>query len=105
MTDRRAQSDLRRRGAFTLFELVLVLVMVSILMVVAAPSLRGFLAGSKSRDATENLLAMTRLARERAIADRTVYRLNIDPQNNTYWVLMQDGQRFVQTGTDLGQTY
>jgi prepilin-type N-terminal cleavage/methylation domain-containing protein len=101
MTTRRAHV----RRAFTLFELVLVLVMVSILMVVASPSLRGFLAGSKSRDASENLLAMTRLARERAIADRAVYRLNIDTQNSTYWVQVQDGERFVATGTDMGQVF
>lgn len=95
----------RQPRGFTLFELVLVMVMISILMVVAAPSLRGFLAGSKSRDASENLLSITRLARERAIADRAVYRLFVDPQAGTYWLHVQQGEQFVPLGTDFGQTY
>jgi prepilin-type N-terminal cleavage/methylation domain-containing protein len=101
----RSRASQPRRRAFTLFELVLVLVMIAILMGVAAPSLRGFLAGSRSRDASENLLALTRLARERAIADRAVHRLHIDVQTGTYWVQVQEGQRFVQTGTDFGQMF
>ena len=99
MTTRR--THLRR--AFTLFELVLVLVMISILMAVAAPSLRNSFAGWRARDATEDLFTLTRLARERAIADRTVYRLNIDTRGGTYWIQVQDGERFVATGTDFGQ--
>jgi Tfp pilus assembly protein FimT len=93
------------RTAFTLFELVLVLVMVSVLMGVAAPSLRGFLAGSRSRDAANQLLSLTSWARARAIADCTIYRLVIDPQSGAYGLLVQEGEQFVPTGTDFGQTF
>ena len=102
MTNRARQS---RRRAFTLFELVLVLVMVSVLMGIAAPNLRGFLAGSRSRDAASELLSLTQFARARAIADCTVYRLVIDPQSGAYGLQVQEGERFVPTGTDFGQTF
>ena len=102
MTQRACQP---RRSAFTLFELVLVLVMVSVLMGIAAPSLRGFLAGSRSRDAASELLALTQFARARAIADCTVYRLVIDSQSGAYGLQMQEGEQFVATGTDFGQTF
>ncbi|MEO6437495.1 MAG: GspH/FimT family pseudopilin [Tepidisphaeraceae bacterium] len=97
---------LRRRtysAAFTLLELVLVLVVLSTALAVAAPSMRAWSKGSKLRDAGDQFLSVTRWARSQAIADSRVYRLYVDPAAGQYWVAAQDGQEFVALGSGLGR--
>ena len=54
--------------AFTLLELVLVLVVLSTALAVAAPSMRGWSKGSTLRDAGDQFLAVARWARSQAVA-------------------------------------
>lgn len=91
--------------AFTLLELVLVLVVICTALAVAAPAMRGWSSGSRLRDAGDQFLALTRWARSQAVADSRVYRLYVEPGAAQYWVAVQDGLEFVSIGSSLGQVF
>jgi prepilin-type N-terminal cleavage/methylation domain-containing protein len=90
---------------FTLFELVLVMVILCIAMAVAAPSLRGWSHGARLRDSADQFLAAARFAHTKAIADSRIYRLYFDSRAGTYWITVQDGQQFVNVGSDFGRVF
>ena len=92
-------------GGFTLLELVLVMVLLTILLGAVAPSLRGFLTASRSRDAAAQLVAVMHWARARAAADSRVYRLNIDAAAGAYRLTVQEGDEFVPVPNDFGQPF
>jgi type II secretion system protein H len=91
MGHRRIQS---RRG-FTLLELVVVMLLLTIVMAMTAPALRNFWKGNRVKDAGDQLAAMTRLARTSAISDGMMYRLAIDEDGKGYALMMLQGQAFV----------
>jgi len=67
-----------RRGSlsgFTLIELILVLLIISITMALAAPSLRGWSDGAKLRDAGDLFVASAKWARAQAILTGTPHVL------------------------------
>jgi Tfp pilus assembly protein FimT len=76
-------------------ELVLVLVILTIAMAIAAPSLRNFWKGNRVKDAGEQLAYITRLARTQAISDGAVYRLGVDPNGTGYALYVQQADGFV----------
>jgi len=100
MTRRRPSSH-----AFTLLELVLVMVVICTALAVAAPSMSGWSRGSRLRDAGDQFLALTRWARSQAVAESRVYRLYVEPGAARYWVAAQEGQEFVGVGSSLGQVF
>jgi len=93
-----------RRG-FTLLELVLVLLILCIAAAVSAPSLVGWGRASAVRDAGDQFLSVARWARTQALADSTVYRLNVDASTGTYWVTVQQGMNYVPPGNEYGRVY
>jgi Tfp pilus assembly protein FimT len=84
-------------------ELVLVMVMLTIILGMAVPSLRGFASASRARDAQSQLVALAQYAKARAAAESRVYRLNTDGES--YWLTVQEGEDFIPTGTDMGRTF
>ena len=92
-------------AAFTLLELVLVMMVICTALAIAAPSMRGWSRGSRLRDAGDQFLALTRWARSQAVADSRVYRLYVEPGSGRYWVAAQEGQEFLPVGSSLGQVY
>jgi type II secretion system protein H len=105
MRHRPVHPERRRHHGFTLMELVLVMLLIALSLAVAAPSLRGFVSGSKSRDAATHLLSMLQWARGRSAADARVYRLTVNSQERTYQVTVQEGEQFVETGNEFGQVF
>ena len=95
----------RPRRGFTLLELIVVLALVSMLLGLAAPSLRGFFASRQTADAAAQMLALTQLAGSRAAARGDVYRLNIDLETNTYWLTVQEEGEFVDLGSEFGRHF
>jgi type II secretion system protein H len=93
------------RRAFTLIELILVLVILSTALAIAAPSLRGWSKGSKLRDAADQFQAVTRWARAQAIAESQTYRLNVEAHEGRYWLTTQDGMEFVPVASDFGAEF
>jgi prepilin-type N-terminal cleavage/methylation domain-containing protein len=94
-----------RQQAMTLLELILVMVILSTVLAMAAPSLRGFFASRRSEDTAAQILALTQLARSQAISEGIVYRLNFDTQKRTYWLTAQQAGAFEELKTELGQVF
>jgi type II secretory pathway pseudopilin PulG len=81
-----------RAAAFTLIEMVLVLVLLATLLAMAAPAMNRWGRGAKLRDATEQLVAATRWARAQAIVTATPHRLRVDSTGRSYEIVaLQDG--------------
>ena len=88
--------------AFTLMELVLVLVVISVVLALAAPRLRGFFQSRQTSDAAVSMLAMTKWAHTQAMSSGCVCRLNIDPAQGRYWLTMQQAGQFVAPKDEMG---
>jgi Tfp pilus assembly protein FimT len=89
----------------TLLELILVMVILSTVLAMAAPSLRGFFTSRRTEDAAAQILALTQLARSQAICEGIIYRLNFDTQQRTYWLTSQQAGTFEKLKTGMGQVY
>jgi type II secretion system protein H len=103
MNTNRRQHEIYR--GMTLLELILVLLIMSTVLAMAAPSLRGFFTSRKIDDAAAQILALTKLARNQAICEGVMYRLNFDTRNCTYWLTAQKAGVFEPLDTELGQVY
>ena len=88
---------------FTLFELLLVMVLACIVLGMVAPSVANWSRGGRLRDATDQFLATARYARTQAVANITTYRITIDSSAGTYQLTMQSAGDFVALGTARGK--
>lgn len=98
----------RKHGAdrgFTLLELILVMLILSTVLAMAAPSLRGFFASRKTHDTAAQILALTQFARSQAISEGIVYRLTFDTNERTYWLTAQQAGLFENLETDFGRIF
>lgn len=89
----------------TLLELILVMLILSTVLAMAAPSLRGFFASRRIDDTAAHILALTQYARSQAISEGIVYRLNFDTRDCTYWLTAQKAGVFESLNTEVGQVY
>ena len=96
---------LESKSGFTLIELVLVLLIITVMLAIAAPNLRGFLKGRKSVNAAAQVVALGQFARAQAIGTGTVYRLNVDAAAKAYWLTAQKGAEFAALGTEFGRRF
>ena len=94
-----------RAKGFTLLELILVLVLISTALAMAAPSLRGFVAGRKTDEAAAQILSLTKFAQSQAIAQGCIYRLNIDAEEKTYWLTWQRAGTFSRLESEHGRRF
>jgi Tfp pilus assembly protein FimT len=86
-------------------ELILAMVIISTLLAIAAPSLRGFFATRQTQETAARILALTQYARSQAICEGVVYRLNFDLLESTYWLTSQKIGVFEKLKTDFGQVF
>jgi len=93
------------KSGFTLLELVLVMVVICTVLAIAGPNLRGFWKGMRSRDAANQVSALTQWARSQAISEGTTYRLNVDAGGRRYWVTKLEEEAFVAPATSLGLVF
>ena len=94
----------RDRG-FTLLELILVMVILSTVLAMAGPSLKGFFTSRKTHDTASQILALTQYARSQAITQGIVYRLNFDTLENSYWLTSQREGVFEELGIEFGRIF
>ena len=94
-----------RRAGFTLLELVLVMVVLTVALAMVAPSLSGFGAGREAEFAGAQLMTLSRWAREQAMSEGRVYRLHYDAANGSYWVTAQVGGVFENLTEEFGQVF
>jgi type II secretion system protein H len=90
---------------FTLLELILVMVIISTVLALASPSLRGFFASRKTNDAAAQIVSMTQLARSQAIAEGRTYRLNLDVKQGSYQLTVKEGGAFRELFTEFGRVF
>ncbi len=93
------------RCAFTLMELVLVMVVLAIVAGITAPSLRGFGINRQTDNAATLIVTLADYARTQAIAEGRTYRLNIDPDARAFWLSVQDSGAFVEPSNDYGRHF
>ena len=72
--------------AFTLVEIVLVVLIISILTVVGIPSFRTLYIQSEMRGAAIDFLGALRYAQQRAIMERIPIRIVVDSDDSSYWI-------------------
>lgn len=91
-------------SGFTLLELVLVM---AILLIVTAMAVPAFVSrGREVRDCAARLVALTNWARTQAIVRGVTYRLNVDPQQRTFWLTVDQGDgTFVPVGEEFGRVF
>ena len=101
-------ADRKQHGAdagFTLLELILVMVILSTVLAMAAPSLRGFFTSRKTHDTAAQILSLTQYARSQAVTEGIIYRLNFDTLENTYWLTSQQEGVFEELDIEFGRTF
>ncbi|MBE0535375.1 MAG: prepilin-type N-terminal cleavage/methylation domain-containing protein [Phycisphaerae bacterium] len=96
---------LQKRQAFTLLELILVMVILSTVLAMAAPSLRGFFASRQTHDAAGQILSLIQLAGSQAVSQGATYRLNFETVEGTYWLTARQGGAFEELGTEFGRRF
>jgi prepilin-type N-terminal cleavage/methylation domain-containing protein len=95
----------RPRGGMTLLELIIVMVIVTIVLALAAPTLQGFAAGRESDQTARHMLALMRFARMQAIREGRVYRFHLDGKTGEYWLTAQGDTAFEALGTEFGRRF
>ncbi|MFA7236823.1 MAG: GspH/FimT family pseudopilin [Phycisphaeraceae bacterium] len=70
--------------AFTLIELILVLMLITLTLAMTAPSFRGWSRGGKLRDAADQFQAATLHAQSQSAAQALTYRLQIASDGKSY---------------------
>lgn len=82
-TDRR--SSLPQNG-FTVTELLLVLVLISVLWAISMPALKGFAATRRLKASAYTLRSLLTFARDMAITDQTTHLVVFNLDNGQYWL-------------------
>ena len=80
--------------AFTLVELVLVMLVIAVVAAMVVPSLNNTARGRRMGDTASQIVALARLARTQAVTEGKTYRLNIDPNGGSYWLSVRDSDVF-----------
>jgi Tfp pilus assembly protein FimT len=75
-----------RIKAFTLLELILIMIILCTVLAMAAPSLRGFFSSHQLNDVAEQILVMTRYAKIQSVFQSRFYRVNIDKNEHRCWI-------------------
>lgn len=91
-----------QRSAFTLVELILVMVLLLIVASMVAPRMSSFFRGRALSQEAQRLLSLTHYAQSRAVAEGVPVLLWIDTTRSTYGVEVQVGH---EGDDDRGTTY
>ena len=91
--------------AFTLLELILIMIILCTVLAMAAPSLRGFFTSRQLNDMTEQILAMTRYAKVQAVFESRYHRVNFDPYQRLYWISSRRESLYERLDNNFGNLY
>lgn len=94
-----------RSKAFTLLELILVMIILCTVLAMAAPSLRGFFSSRQLNDMAEQILIMTRYAKVQSIFEGTPYRISFDLSLRRYWISSQKESQYERLKNNFGRYF
>ncbi len=100
--------DVRRDRAmagFSMLELIIVMIIMATLLAAASPSLRGFYSHQQISNVAGQFVALTQFARNAAINEGRIYRLNLDVDARIYGLTVQDGGLFIEPDHPLGMIF
>jgi prepilin-type N-terminal cleavage/methylation domain-containing protein len=98
-------TDRRHPSAFTLLELIFVMVILAIAAAMVVPSLHAFAVGRQTDNAVSTVLGLANYARVHSISEGRVYRLNFDTHANTLNVTVQNNGVFEAPKNDFGSKF
>lgn len=102
---RRSPQDHTRLSAFSLIELILVLLLLSLSASMVSPLLGGFSRGRNSNDAAAHMLAIMQYAQEQAAMTSGVHRLHFDTESASYWITNAPGGVDTKINAEIGRTF
>ena len=84
----------------------MVLMIVAIVSMIAAPALNNFAKGRGIGNCAEQIVSLTRWARTQAITRGVAYRLNLDPATRTFWLtVVRDDGTVDYLGEEFGRVF
>ncbi len=86
LTLMRNREGMRCASGFSMMEIMLVLVIISILTTISMPALRGFAASRRLRTAAQKVVDTFTFARDMAITERHTHLVVFDLTGNRYWL-------------------
>ena len=89
-TSRNAKANMSESG-FTLIELILVMVLITVVLSLVFPSLKGFFRARNLDSEAQRFLALTRYGQSRAISEGVPVILWMDPTARIYGLEVQNG--------------
>lgn len=91
--------------AFTLLELILIMIILCTVLAMAAPSLRGFFSSRQLNDVAEQILVMTRYAKTQSVFQSRFYRLNFDVDQRRCWISVLSENQYEPLKESFGNDF
>lgn len=100
-----ARRSSRRTSAFSLLELILVMLVLALAAALSVPTLSRFARGRETADAAAHLLAVIQYAQDRAIATASTHRLYVSADTNSYHIASRRDGTIVALAEEAGRTF
>lgn len=100
-----ARRPSRRASAFSLLELILVMLVLALAAALSAPTLSRFARGRETADAAAHLLAVIQYAQDRAIATASPHRLYVSAETNSYHIASRRDGAIAPLAEEAGRTF
>src|SRR5258706_6902927 len=94
-----------KAAGFTLVELIVVLLILTVVVSIVAPSLKGFGVGQRGGEVATQIISLANWARTQSVSEGKVYRLNFAPSGRTFGVTVQNAGEFITPTADFGRVF
>ena len=95
----------RPTRAFTLIELILVMVLMAIVASAVVPSLGRFSRSRQDHDAADQLVSIIQYAQNQAASTGFTHRLQLDPAAGTYYITSNQSGSYARPTDNYGRTF
>ena len=106
MMSRTGRKRKRNRRGYTLIELILSALIITILIGISAPLFRRHFSDLELRNASYNLAKLIIFAREKAVGESRYYKINFDFEKARFWLTSGDNPgNFKKMKSGYGRVY